>query len=99
MYADHGVVTFVNIFISLSLSLLPPSYIGLTAGSRCVGVARVGTSSQCVACDTLSSISEWDLGGPLHSMVIVGTVHPLEEKMVALACNATRLCTSETVTN
>ena len=57
-----------------------------------MGVARVGTSTQCIASDSLSSISQWDLGGPLHSMVIVGTVHPLEEKMLTLASNATKQC-------
>ena len=73
-----------------SLSLcLPP---GLTEESRCVGVARVGTRSQCIASDRLCSISQWDLGDPLHSMVIIGTVHPLEDKMLTLASNASRLC-------
>ena len=61
---------------------------GLTAQSRCVGVARVGTSAQSIANDSLSSISQWDLGGPLHSMVIVGNVHPLEDKMLTLVSNA-----------
>lgn len=56
-----------------------------------MGVARVGTSTQCIASDKICSISRWDLGGPLHSMVIVGSVHPLEDKMLALACNATKL--------
>ena len=84
--------------LSLSLSLsslplsLPPSLSGLATESGCVGVARVGTSTQCIASDSLSSISQWDLGGPLHSMVIVGTVHPLEEKMLTLASNATKQC-------
>ena len=78
---------------SLSLSLsLSPSLPGLTAESRCVGVARVGTSSQCIASDSLCSISLWDLGGPLHSMVIIGTVHPLEDKMLTLAANSSKHC-------
>ena len=76
--------------LSLSLSLPLPSSPGLTAESRCVGVARVGTSSQCIVSDSLCSISQWDLGGPLHSMVIVGTVHPLEDKMLTLATNASK---------
>ena len=46
------------------------------------------TSTQSIVAHRLSSISEWDLGAPLHSMVIVGTVHPLDEKMLTLACNA-----------
>ena len=95
MYVGHcGVAKWIPYF--------PPSsplshthththtYTGLTADSRCVGVARVGTSNQHIANDRLSSISEWDLGGPLHSMVVVGTVHPLEEKMLTLASNAAK---------
>ena len=74
--------------LRLSVPPLPPPPQGLTEESRCVGVARVGTSSQCIASDRLCSISQWDLGGPLHSMVIVGTVHPLEDKMLTLASNA-----------
>lgn len=59
---------------------------------RCVGVARVGTSSQTIASDALSLISQWNLGGPLHSLVVVGgDLHPLEEKMLQLVVNAERL--------
>ena len=79
-------VLIVHRLLSLSLSL-SPSLSGLTTESGCMDVARMGTSTQCIASDSLSSISQWDLGGPLHSMVIVGTVHPLEEKMLTLAQN------------
>ena len=81
----------ISMLLSLSLSHPPPFLPGLTAESLCVGVARVGTSCQCIASDCLSCIFQWDLGGPLHSMVIMGTVHPLEEKMLTLASNASKL--------
>lgn len=71
---------------------------GLTASVHCVGVARVGTPLQTIASDSLSSIAQWNMGGPLHSLVIVGEeLHPLEEKMLQLVVNAERLtvdCTS-----
>ena len=47
-----------------------------------VWLEYVRVFSQCIASDSLSSISQLGLGGPLHSMVIVGTVHPLKEKML-----------------
>ena len=88
MYAIVFLILSHSPCADLSLSLFLSD---LTAVSRCVGVARVGTSTQCIAADRLSSISDWDLGDPLHSMVIIGTVHPLEEKMLTLACNATKI--------
>ena len=80
----------------LALILMPNiiyfecSCTGLGAKSRCVGVSRVGSSDQIIACNSLDLIHEWNLGSPLHSMVIVGTVHPLEEKLLTIACNAKR---------
>lgn len=65
--------------------------IDLTSSVRCVGVARVGTPTQCIATDSLCSITHWELGGPLHSLVVVGgDLHPLEEKMLQLVVNAAR---------
>ena len=66
------------------------SHIDLTADRRCVGVARVGSSNQTIAVDTLESISGWDLGSPLHSLVIVGETHPIEDKMLNIVCNAVK---------
>ena len=56
--------------------------------SRCIGVARVGSATQCIAQGTLLTMDKWELGDPLHSLVIIGDSHPLEEKMVRLICNA-----------
>ena len=51
------IVVHRSIILSLTLS---PSLSGLTTESGCVGVARVGTSTQCIASDTLFP------GGTLH---------------------------------
>jgi len=54
----------------------------LSEDSVCVGVARVGSDSQCLVVSTLSEMTETDLGPPLHSLVIVGQLHPLERDML-----------------
>ena len=72
-------------------------FTGLAASVRCVGVARVGTPLQTIASDSLSSIAQWNMGGPLHSLVIVGgELHPLEEKMLQLVVNSERLTVEHT---
>lgn len=69
----------------------------LTEDSVCVGAARVGCGSQCLMVSTLSEMTETDLGPPLHSLVIVGQLHPLESDMLRqfakLSSNAlSKLC-------
>lgn len=51
----------------------------LKAETLCVGVARVGWPDQKIGVCTLEEMSAMDLGQPLHSLVIVGKLHPLEE--------------------
>lgn len=58
--------------------------LGLDEDSICVGVARVGSDSQSVCTSTLNGIQSCDLGGPLHSLVIAGHMHPLELDMLKL---------------
>ena len=53
-----------------------------------MGLARIGAPDQTIAVDTLANIGSWDLGGPLHSLVIVGRTHPLEDQMLSAVCNA-----------
>ena len=55
-----------------------------------MGVARVGSTNQIIAVDTLRCINGWSLGEPLHSLVIIGRTHPLEDKMLKIVANATR---------
>jgi diphthine synthase len=45
----------------------------------CVGAARIGWSDEKFVTTTLRRMAdEVDLGRPLHSLVIVGQLHPLE---------------------
>lgn len=60
----------------------------LSSMSSCIGLARVGSETQTIAHDILGRICKWDMGKPLHSLVIIGHLHPLEEKVLALSCNA-----------
>lgn len=48
--------------------------------TMCVGVARVGSNEQEIICCSLSEMTMKNLGKPLHSLVIVGNLHPLEEE-------------------
>ena len=64
------------------------SQLDLSSDSRCIGLARVGSDTQCIAQGTLATLDQWEMGGPLHSLVIIGQSHPMEEKMVKYACNA-----------
>ena len=47
--------------------------------SMAVGIARLGASNQQIVAATLGELSKSDLGGPLHSLILIGTkVHKLE---------------------
>ncbi|KAK4292541.1 hypothetical protein Pmani_034704 [Petrolisthes manimaculis] len=52
----------------------------LNEDTQCVGLARVGTPSQCILRGTLKELAESDLGEPLHSLVVCGECHPMEEE-------------------
>jgi len=73
----------------------------LSEDSVCVGVARVGCDSQCLMVSTLSEMIDTDLGPPLHSLVIVGHLHPLESDMLRQFAEVTsnalsKLCVGKT---
>ena len=51
--------------------------------SLCVGLARLGSDSQRIVAGTLAQLAEQDLGPPLHSLVIAGDTHPIEEEYLA----------------
>jgi len=63
-----------------SLSVQPD----LEESSICLGLARVGSTSQRIVKTTLIKATETDLGPPLHSLVIPGLMHPLEVEMIEL---------------
>ncbi|CAM9163441.1 unnamed protein product [Ascophyllum nodosum] len=50
--------------------------------SLCVGLARLGQPTQKIVAGKMSDILNVDMGGPLHCLVICGTTHPLEEKLL-----------------
>ncbi len=56
----------------------------LDEATVCVGVARVGAEDQKLFTATLKEMAEADLGGPLHSLVIPGKMHYLEEEAIKM---------------
>ncbi|XP_061489831.1 diphthine methyl ester synthase [Rhineura floridana] len=56
----------------------------ITENTVCVGLARVGAVDQKIASGTLQDMTTVALGDPLHSMIITGTLHPLEVDMLKL---------------
>ena len=79
--------TYILIFFEVPL-LLFVLFSGLSSGTPCIGLARVGSITQTIAHDVLAGICRWEIGNPLHSLVIIGHLHPLEEKILALSNNA-----------
>ena len=64
----------------LSLALFIVAY---TKDSLCIGLARVGREDQLVVSGTMQELLTVEFGGPLHSLVIAGHMHPLEEEYVS----------------
>lgn len=50
--------------------------------TMCVGVARVGADDQRIVAGPMVSLLEVDFGPPLHSLVIAGDMHMLEEDIL-----------------
>ncbi|CAK9201978.1 unnamed protein product [Sphagnum troendelagicum] len=48
----------------------------------CVGLARLGTSSQKIVAGSMKELLDIDFGPPLHSLVIVGDTHVMEEEFL-----------------
>lgn len=55
-----------------------------TEDSTCIGLARIGSKTQMICKCTLREAISIDFGQPLHSLVIPGTMHPLEVSMTDL---------------
>lgn len=53
-----------------------------------MGVARLGADDQLIRVATLQQLASCDLGGPLHSLVVPGHLHPLEVDMLQLSADA-----------
>lgn len=48
----------------------------------CVGLARVGRDDERIVSGTMTELLDVDFGGPLHSFVIPGTLHPVETEYI-----------------
>jgi diphthine synthase len=48
----------------------------------CVGLARMGQTTQCIKAGTLKELLVEDMGGPLHSLIICGDLHDLEMEII-----------------
>ena len=53
-----------------------------TPDTVAVGIARLGQASQQIVVAPLKDLLVLDLGGPLHSLVIKGHTHFLEDDML-----------------
>lgn len=56
-----------------------------------MGVARLGAADQVIHVATLEQLVSCDLGGPLHSLVVTGQLHPLEVDMLQLSAGTSLL--------
>ena len=48
----------------------------------CVGVARLGSEEQQIIAGPMSRLQQADFGPPLHSLVIAGDTHHVEEEIL-----------------
>ena len=48
-----------------------------------MGLARVGSDSQRIVAGTMAQLQSVDFGAPLHSLVIAGATHPIEDEILA----------------
>lgn len=54
-----------------------------------VGIARIGSSTQKIVAGSLQELQQVDFGPPLHSLVIAGTLHVVEQELLEqFACTA-----------
>ncbi|KAG9350830.1 hypothetical protein JZ751_024719 [Albula glossodonta] len=58
--------------------------LAFTEDTVCVGLARVGAEDQAIRAGTLRQLASCDGGGPLHSLIVTGHLHPLELDMLRL---------------
>ena len=52
--------------------------------TMCVGLARIGSPDQIIKAGTMVQLLEADFGSPLHSLVICGNLHVMEEEALSL---------------
>lgn len=65
------------------LQIIDRKQAGIKKDVFCIGLARVGAENQQIVGCSLEKMSEVDLGGPLHSLIIAGPdLHPLEVEYI-----------------
>jgi len=72
---EAGEVTEVTTLGGNTLDVFAPS-------SRAVAVCRVGMENQLIASGSLEQLARSDCGPPLHSLVLVGDTHELEDEIL-----------------
>lgn len=50
----------------------------MSGDTICVGVARLGLADEKIVAGRLKELVHVDMGGPLHSLIVCGPLHPLE---------------------
>lgn len=56
-------------------------FLVISGNSLVIGLARVGSEDQAIVACFLGKMTEYDLGAPLHSLVVPAKdLHPLEEE-------------------
>jgi len=55
-----------------------------TKDTLCIGVARLGSENQMIKAGMVKKLIDMDFGLPLHSLVVPGTLHFMEEEMLKL---------------
>ncbi|CAB4061032.1 DPH5 [Lepeophtheirus salmonis] len=58
----------------------------ITSQTQCIAAVRVGTPSQRFLTCTLEQMKEVDMGGPLHSLVVIGKMNAVEEESLKCFC-------------
>ncbi|KAK3089504.1 hypothetical protein FSP39_004138 [Pinctada imbricata] len=71
--------------------------LAMTEDTVCVGLARIGSDTEQILASTLQEMINVDLGGPLHSLIIPGNMHPLEKDMLKMFAIRITMDTSLTV--
>lgn len=56
----------------------------LTPNTEVVALARLGSEEERVVSATLAEMEHVDMGPPLHSLIVVGDTHPLEQQFLQL---------------
>ena len=59
----------------------------LRPDSLVIAVARVGSEEQRIISCSLEQMGHTDMGPPLHSLIVSGKMHPLEQEMLSLFQN------------